>query len=332
MSARNVSLTEHLASFVDQQVAAGRHQSASEVVREALRRYEEEIALSTMLQSIADAGWAACRRRGHVRPRSGNGRCAPRAVDRRGGGAGHDAARRSLIVRSYRLAGPARRAIVGILRQSALSFGPSGPRAIRRPLLAGDERCCCGPEAARRRRGRGAARNARPLPSQACEAARHRSGAQGRLTTASHRLLRRRRWCRHYSRRHPRPNAARTGSEPHHPHAGRRCAMTTGLGLPAGTPRGTVAVVVRRDFPRIAGGEGDGRQVICRRRGCGWLGQWPASAGSPLMKCRPRHLHHPAGRPGWCRSPVAAPVIIELQPEADRCCRATAQVKATARG
>jgi antitoxin ParD1/3/4 len=59
MSARNVSLTERLASFVDQQVAAGRHQNASEVVREALRRYQEEIALSTVLQSIADAGWAA---------------------------------------------------------------------------------------------------------------------------------------------------------------------------------------------------------------------------------------------------------------------------------
>jgi hypothetical protein len=23
-------------------------------------------------------------------------------------------------------------------------------------------------------------------------------------------------------------------------------------------------------------------------------------SGSPSLKCRPRHLHHPKGRPGWC--------------------------------
>ena len=37
-SARTVSLTEHQQQFLDAQVAAGRHGSTSEVVREALRR------------------------------------------------------------------------------------------------------------------------------------------------------------------------------------------------------------------------------------------------------------------------------------------------------
>ena len=41
MAARNVSLTDHLASFVDRQVTSGRHQNASEVVREALRLMEK---------------------------------------------------------------------------------------------------------------------------------------------------------------------------------------------------------------------------------------------------------------------------------------------------
>jgi antitoxin ParD1/3/4 len=43
MSGRNVNLTEHLNSFVDVQVSSGRHQNASEVVREALRRYEDAL-------------------------------------------------------------------------------------------------------------------------------------------------------------------------------------------------------------------------------------------------------------------------------------------------
>ena len=43
MPARNVNLTERLAAFVDQQVHSGRHQNASEVVREALRRYERDL-------------------------------------------------------------------------------------------------------------------------------------------------------------------------------------------------------------------------------------------------------------------------------------------------
>lgn len=44
MSGRNFSLTDRLSSFVDRQVETGRHQSASEVVREALRRYEDDVA------------------------------------------------------------------------------------------------------------------------------------------------------------------------------------------------------------------------------------------------------------------------------------------------
>ena len=44
MSGRNVSLTDHLSSFVDVQVENGRHQNASEVVREALRRYENDLS------------------------------------------------------------------------------------------------------------------------------------------------------------------------------------------------------------------------------------------------------------------------------------------------
>ncbi len=42
-SGRNFSLTDALGSFVDRQVASGRHASASEVVREALRRYEDDV-------------------------------------------------------------------------------------------------------------------------------------------------------------------------------------------------------------------------------------------------------------------------------------------------
>ena len=40
---RNISLTDELGSFVDGQVKSGRHASGSEVVREALRRYQDDI-------------------------------------------------------------------------------------------------------------------------------------------------------------------------------------------------------------------------------------------------------------------------------------------------
>jgi antitoxin ParD1/3/4 len=42
-TARTVSLTEHQQKFLESQVAAGRHGSTSEVVREALRRYEDDV-------------------------------------------------------------------------------------------------------------------------------------------------------------------------------------------------------------------------------------------------------------------------------------------------
>lgn len=40
---RNVSLTERYWRFIDAQVETGRHSGSSEVVREALRRYERDI-------------------------------------------------------------------------------------------------------------------------------------------------------------------------------------------------------------------------------------------------------------------------------------------------
>jgi antitoxin ParD1/3/4 len=60
MAARNVSLTVHLASFVDQRVTSGRHQNASEVVRDALCRYKSELAAQQacieMIHGIAREG------------------------------------------------------------------------------------------------------------------------------------------------------------------------------------------------------------------------------------------------------------------------------------
>ena len=52
MSGRNVSLTPRLNRFVDGQVETGRHQNASEVIREALRRYEEEIDAERQLLDV----------------------------------------------------------------------------------------------------------------------------------------------------------------------------------------------------------------------------------------------------------------------------------------
>jgi antitoxin ParD1/3/4 len=53
MSGRNFSLTERLSEFINQQVEDGRHQNASEVVREALRRYQDDVeAERTSLAAI----------------------------------------------------------------------------------------------------------------------------------------------------------------------------------------------------------------------------------------------------------------------------------------
>jgi antitoxin ParD1/3/4 len=66
MSARNISLTDRLARFIDGQVASGRHQNASEVVREALRRYEDDIeaerASVAAIRAAAEEGIAAIAR------------------------------------------------------------------------------------------------------------------------------------------------------------------------------------------------------------------------------------------------------------------------------
>lgn len=63
MGGRNFSLTEHISDFVDREVASGRHQNASEVVREALRRYEDDIraenAALVMIETIAEQGIAS---------------------------------------------------------------------------------------------------------------------------------------------------------------------------------------------------------------------------------------------------------------------------------
>ena len=59
MSARNVNLTPYLAEFVDKNVASGRFQNASEVVREGLRllehsHHEDELKLEALRQAAAE--------------------------------------------------------------------------------------------------------------------------------------------------------------------------------------------------------------------------------------------------------------------------------------
>lgn len=62
MSGRNFSLTERLSRFIDQQVEDGRHQNASEVVREALRRYQDDLeaerASLAAIEAVAARGIA----------------------------------------------------------------------------------------------------------------------------------------------------------------------------------------------------------------------------------------------------------------------------------
>jgi antitoxin ParD1/3/4 len=66
MTGRNISLTDQLARFVERQVKTGRHESVSEVVREALRRYESELAAEQaciqMIREIARDGREAIAR------------------------------------------------------------------------------------------------------------------------------------------------------------------------------------------------------------------------------------------------------------------------------
>lgn len=66
MAGRNFSLTEPLSEFVDREVASGRHQNASEVVREALRRYEGDLereqADLAIIAKVAETGLSAIAR------------------------------------------------------------------------------------------------------------------------------------------------------------------------------------------------------------------------------------------------------------------------------
>lgn len=66
MSGRNFSLTERLSAFIDRQVEDGHHQNASEVVREALRRYQDDMdaerASLAAIEAIAERGTAAIER------------------------------------------------------------------------------------------------------------------------------------------------------------------------------------------------------------------------------------------------------------------------------
>ena len=66
MSGRNFSLTDHLSDFVNRQVKTGRHQNASEVVREALLRYQDDIqaerASIALIEEVAARGMAAIAR------------------------------------------------------------------------------------------------------------------------------------------------------------------------------------------------------------------------------------------------------------------------------
>ena len=60
MPARNVSLTAHLADFLDQNVESGRFSNASEVVREGLRlleqRQAEDLAKLDVLRAAVQLG------------------------------------------------------------------------------------------------------------------------------------------------------------------------------------------------------------------------------------------------------------------------------------
>jgi antitoxin ParD1/3/4 len=57
MPTRNVNLTDHLDTFVEDNVASGRYQNASEVVREGLRllerqQHEHERKLTRLLEAV----------------------------------------------------------------------------------------------------------------------------------------------------------------------------------------------------------------------------------------------------------------------------------------
>ena len=83
---RNFSLADRQQHFVAEQVANGRHVSGSEVIREALRRYEDDIlreqAHLAALNKLAEEGEAAYARGDYTRL---SGRDAVRAFIRKSG-------------------------------------------------------------------------------------------------------------------------------------------------------------------------------------------------------------------------------------------------------
>ena len=98
MTGRNFSLTERLSEFIDRQVEDGRHQNASEVVREALRRYQDDLEAERVslaaIEAVAERGILSVER-GEFRTVSGaegrrallddlNRRASERARARRG--------------------------------------------------------------------------------------------------------------------------------------------------------------------------------------------------------------------------------------------------------
>ncbi len=53
MSGRDFSLTPRLSGFIDKAVRSGRHPNASEVVREASRRYEDDSRCTSRVSRAA---------------------------------------------------------------------------------------------------------------------------------------------------------------------------------------------------------------------------------------------------------------------------------------
>lgn len=66
MGERNFSVDARLSDFIDRQVESGRHETASDVVGEALRRYQEQLSTEAIrneaIRAVADAGRAAIAR------------------------------------------------------------------------------------------------------------------------------------------------------------------------------------------------------------------------------------------------------------------------------
>jgi putative addiction module CopG family antidote len=121
---RNFSLTDRHQQFVDAQVSAGRHASGSEVVREALRRYEDDIrreeAHLDYLSKLAEQGEAAYSRADFVRVERDS---LPGFV--RGSAERATRRRPDLSLRTVLFAGPAQRQLEDMLEESEEHFSPA---------------------------------------------------------------------------------------------------------------------------------------------------------------------------------------------------------------